>query len=133
MAQLIGKKLLKKHDLSIGSFFFYENFVVSEISEGVTVTFENAGKMLELSKSYYGNKTPFVFISNRVNSYSFDPTSHYKSTAMFPNLKGYAVVIYDEINDRIARMEQPFLNKPARIFHNLEDAIHWVEQLILID
>ncbi|MGB5819088.1 MAG: hypothetical protein WBG90_06350 [Saonia sp.] len=133
MVRSIDKKLLKKHDLPIGSFYFYENFVVSVINEGVTITFENAGKMLELSKSYYGNTTPFVYISNRINSYSFHPTSHFKSTAMFPNLKGYAVVVYDEINEKIARMEQSFMNKPTHVFHSLEDAVGWVDKLILKD
>lgn len=133
MLRHINRALIKKYDLDIGSFYFYENYVVSEIKEGVSFTFEKAAEMLELSKVYYGNKTPFVSISNRIHSYSFDPTSHFKSTAMFPNLKGYAVVIYDVINDKIARMEQPFLHKPANTFHNLKDAIDWVEELILVD
>ncbi|MEK6152661.1 hypothetical protein WIW50_05355 [Flavobacteriaceae bacterium 3-367] len=130
MTPQINKKLLKQHDLPIGSFYFYENFVVSEIKEGVTMTFETASKIFELGKTYFGNTTPFVYISNRVNSYAFDPTAHFKSTAMFPNLKGYAVVVYDTINDKVAKMEQPFMNKPAHIFKRLQDAIDWVEELI---
>ncbi len=132
MAQ-INTSLLKKCDLKIGSFYFYEHYVVSEINEGVTVTYENALHMLELAKTYYGNTTPFVYISNRKNSYSFDPTAHFKTTAMFPNLRGYATVIYNPINEKVAKMEQSFMNKPAHIFKTLEEAIAWVEELIIMD
>ncbi|NHF60425.1 hypothetical protein FK220_013810 [Flavobacteriaceae bacterium TP-CH-4] len=127
------KKLIKKHDLEIGSFYFYPNFMISEVKEGVAVGFENAQEMLALAKNYYGNTTPFVYITNRINSYSFNPTVHFKTTAMFPNLKGYAVVTYDPMNHDIAQMEQSFMNKPAKNFHSLEKAIEWAESLIVKD
>lgn len=132
MAQ-INTAILKKCDLKIGTIYFYENYVVSEIKEGVVLTYENAIHMLELAKTYYGNTTPFVYISNRKNSYSFDPTAHFKTTALFPNLRGYAVVIYNAMNEQVAKMEQSFMNKPANIFKTLDEAVSWVEELIIMD
>lgn len=133
MAPQLDRKLLKRHDLDVGTFFFYKNFMVSEFKEGIAVTIDNAREMLHLAKIYYGNKTPVVYITNRVNSYSFNPTDHFKTAQMFPNLKGYATVTYDAINHDIASLEQSFLNVPTQVFHSLEDAINWVEELIVMD
>ncbi|WP_430907254.1 hypothetical protein [Maribacter sp. 2-571] len=124
---------LGKHHLDIGTFTFYGNFMVAEVAEGVAFAFENATEMLSLAKQYYGNTTPFVYITNRVNSYSFNPTAHFKTTAMFSNLKGYAVVTYDVMNQDIAQMEQSFMNRPFGMFKSLDDAVAWAESLIVKD
>ncbi len=133
MTREINKKLIKKHVLDIGSVYFYENFVVTEVKEGIVFNFEKAAELFRLGKHYYGNKTPFVYISNRINSYSFEPTAHIKSKELFPNLKGVAVVIHNPVSNKIAELEKAFLSKPTEIFYNLESAIDWVEKLIVLD
>lgn len=133
MISKVNKELIAEHLLDIGTLYFYKNFVVTEIKEGMTLSFEKALPMFLLAKKYYGNKTPFVYISNRIYSYSFEPTAHYKSTKLFPNLVGFAVVSYGTISNKVAHLEQAFLNVPTEIFHNLEDAIEWVDQLIIKD
>lgn len=133
MVQGSNKGLIKKHDLAVGTFYFYENYIVAEVKEGIAFTLENAAEMLELAKTYYGNITPFAYISNRINSYSFNPTAHFKTVAMFPNFQGYATVTYDDVNHDIAHLEQSFMNRPTQNFRSLEDAIAWVEELIVKD
>ena len=122
--------LIKKHELEVGTFHFFKNYMIAEVKEGIAFSIENATEMLQLAKEYYGNTTPFVYITNRVNSYSFNPTHHFKTVAMFPNLKGYATVTYDSINNEIAKMEEAFMLKPSRNFTNLEQAIGWAKELI---
>ena len=129
----INRVLIKKHHLDIGDVSFYKNFVVVEIKEGLVFNYETAKELLDLGKMYYGSKTPFVYISNRKNSYSFNPLAHDKTTRMFPNLAGYAVVAYNSINEEIAIMEQSFFDKPKNIFENLNNAISWVDELIVVD
>ncbi len=107
--------------------------MVVEIKEGIALGFDNATEMLKLAKVYYGNTTPFVYITNRKNSYSFNPTDHFKTAPLFPNLKGYGVVSYDSMNRDIAEMEKTFLNAPVKIFDNLDSAIAWVAELIVLD
>lgn len=107
--------------------------MVAEVKEGIVFALENAREMLQLAKEYFGNKTPFVYITNRINSYSFNPTVHFKTVAMFPNLMGYATVTYDTINHEIAQMEESFMNRPVKNFRMLEDAIAWAEELIVKD
>ncbi|NNE76976.1 MAG: hypothetical protein HKN31_07875 [Pricia sp.] len=119
--------------MDVGTFYFYKNFMVAEIKEGIALTIENATEMLQLAKEYFGNKTPFVYITNRIKSYSFNPTDHFKTVAMFPNLKGYATVTYDDINHEIAELEQSFMLRPSKNFRSLEEAIAWVDELIIQD
>jgi len=133
MSYKTNKKLIKKYILDIGTFFFYENFIISEINEGISMNFDKATKLFSIGKKHYGNHIPFVYISNRINSYSFEPTSHFKSVELFSNLKGFAVVTYDPINSKIAGLEQAFINVPTKLFDNVDDAINWVNELIIPD
>ncbi|MBA6313642.1 hypothetical protein [Cellulophaga baltica] len=133
MTSQLNRTLIKRYQLTIGTFYFYENYVVSEVNEGIALSFETLQEVIQLGKEHYGKHTPFVFISNRVNSYSFNPTSHFKTVPMFPNVKGFAVVVYDSINKEIAEMEQTFVHKPVHIFDDLSDAIIWAEKLIIAD
>lgn len=133
MSQKINEQLIQKYKLDIRVVYFYKNYVVTEIKEGIILNFQKASELFILGKEYYGNKIPFVYTSNRIHSYSFESTAHFKSTKMFPNLKGDAVVTYNTISNEIAEMELAFLNKPVNIFNSLDEAIVWVEQLIISD
>lgn len=120
-------------ELDIGLFFFYPNMVVSQMNEGVSVNFDNVLPVFLKGLQYYTPETPLVYISNRINSYSFDPTIHLEAREVFSNLKGYGVVVYDDMNLRIAQLEQEFISCPLQIFHSLEEARNWGQQLLLGD
>lgn len=131
MIDQVQNKLIKKHTLDIGTVYFYENLVISEIKEGVFVNFDKLSGIFELGKMYYGNKTPFVYLSHRINSYSLDPMGHLRCVALFPNLKGYGAIIYNDINFKVAELEQKFIvDKTAQIFDNVDDALRWAENLV---
>ncbi|MDH7444411.1 hypothetical protein [Aquimarina sp. 2201CG14-23] len=128
-----NKNLVKTHDIAIGVFYFYKNFLISEIKEGILLSVENSTTLFELIKTYYGNETPFFYIANRINSYSFAPTGHYKFVELYPNAKGFAVVTYNAKDTRMAKFEKSFVQAPAKIFDNLEEAIEWGTELIARD
>ncbi|AXT53330.1 hypothetical protein D1818_21795 [Aquimarina sp. BL5] len=130
MVHDFNEKLIHKHQLSIGSFYFYKNHIISEIKEGIILSFENCSDLFERIHSYYGTTIPFVYISNRKNSYSFVPTGHFKSSKLFPNFTGYGVVTYDAINNKVATLEQSFLETSTGIFNSLDDALLWADELI---
>ncbi len=126
-----GKAIVRTYHLDIGAVHFYEHMVVTEMKEGIFLDFDRSAALFELGKQFFGDTVPFVYISNRMHSYSIDPTAHFKSVALFPNLKGYATVVYDEMNRRVAELEQAFIKgKKARIFTNLGEALRWSETLI---
>lgn len=129
----IHKKCIGTHQLDIGLFYFYENFVIGEVKEGQNIDFECAKGLYELVERYYKNTIPYVYISNRIHSYSFKPTGHYKSSGLFTNLKGYGIITYSPIGNNIAVLEQFFMNRPSAIFHNIEDAVKWAEQIISVN
>ncbi|MBQ4820308.1 hypothetical protein [Aquimarina sp. MMG016] len=129
----IDKKFKNKHDLDIGSFYFYENFIIGEVGEGMSLDFESGNKLYQLIDTHYKKKVPYVYISNRIHSYSFTPTRLYGASEHFPNLKGYAIVTYDTINNKVAQLEKKFSDIPTSLFNNLGDAILWAEELISED
>jgi hypothetical protein len=100
------------------------------MNEGVTVNFDNILPVFLKCLQHYTVSTPLVYISDRVNSYSFDPTLHIEAKDIFANLKGYGVVVYDDMNLRIAQLEQGFISWPLHIFRSLEDATTWANQLL---
>ncbi len=133
MIHKMSKKLIKKHQLDIGLFYFYENFIVAEIKENINLNFESGKELFQLAATYYKGITPYVYISNRINSYSVKPTEHYKLEDIFPNFKGYAIVTYDGISQKIAELEKLFTNRPTHVFNTLDNAIEWAEHLIFPD
>ncbi|MEX0290519.1 MAG: hypothetical protein AB3N14_15550 [Flavobacteriaceae bacterium] len=125
--------LIATLELDIGKIWFYPNLVISEMNEGVVVTFDNCMPIFMQGLEYYTVDTPLVYISHRKNSYSFDPTLHLEAKSIFSNLKGYGVVIYNEMNHRIARLEQNFMDCPVRIFYDLDLAKSWAKELLIAE
>lgn len=135
MSYTIEDKLIKKLTLDkVGVFYFYTNFMISEINEGVIIDLNVVLEVTnQYTKKYYGHQVPFVYISNRVNSYSINPTIHFETAKLLSNAKGYAIVTYNTINTEVAKMEKSFLSIPTKVFSTLEDAIKWTKELIVLD
>ncbi|MFD2188576.1 hypothetical protein [Aquimarina celericrescens] len=83
MSAKINRKLIQKHQIDIGMFYFYENFIVAEIKENVILNFESGRELFQLASEYYKGILPYIYISNRINSYSINPTEHYKLENIF--------------------------------------------------
>ncbi len=130
MIHSLTNKLLAVHDLDIGVFRFYPNLVVSEIREGTVVTFEKALPLFSLGLEYYDVNTSLVYISDRKNSYSIDPTLHMEAKEIFANLIGYGVVAYNEMSRKIAALEQKFVACPMAVFNSLDEAESWAQSLL---
>ena len=130
MSKKENSDFLKKHLLEIGEVSFYKKYLIVRINYGVSLDYESASPILELAYFYYNDQKPFVYITDRINSYSFNPTAHFTTTRNFPNVKGYAVIAHNSLKRNIAVMEQQFLDIPKKIFTSVEDAIKWAEQII---
>ncbi len=132
MFDQIENRLIHKQTIDkIGSFYFYDHFMVSEINEGVIVSMEMVLKFSnKYTKKYYPVDKPFVYIANRINSYSLDPTIHLESKNLLPNTRGFAAVAYNRLNYEVATIEQLFLNIPTKIFSSLKDAVIWANEII---
>ncbi|WP_276168459.1 hypothetical protein [Zobellia alginiliquefaciens] len=118
-------KLIAEHDFVFAKFWFYPNFLVGEFAEGADVSKENSLGPIRYVKRYYGRTTPFVYISNRKNSYSMDPMGYKEIVDMFPNLMGMAIVSENKYRRMIATLEKMFIKKPIGVFHKLDEAYVW--------
>lgn len=108
---------------------FYNNYMVVEMNEGITVTQPLHDVLVEKAQSFYKDK-PFVYLTHRVNSYAVD-TSVYSKTSQLENLKGFGVISKNYLAKSNAEIEKLFLKKPFKIFDNLNEAINWANALIV--
>ncbi len=129
----IKNKLIRKHEVkNVGTFHYYDNLMISELKEGIIVDLDVVLEVTnKLTNKYYGTTIPFVYISNRVNSYSIQPTVHIDAKKLAPNVKGYAVIGKKPFHAQILEIEKLFLDIPAKIFDNLTDAVAWANKLVL--
>ncbi|GLB49164.1 hypothetical protein [Neptunitalea lumnitzerae] len=123
----------KKHQTKIGTFYFFDEYVITEFNEGVTVSFDSCKDLCFLINKYYGDTTPYGVISNRINSYSVFPTDYFYLKNMFFNLRCIAVVNY--INKTTYPFESEVVEKVIcprtyQSFKDLDTARRWLCSMI---
>lgn len=114
-----------------GQMTIYNNYVVTVMKEGITVTPDYNETLLKVTATYFMNK-PFVYITHRINSYSVDPKIYFE-TSKIDNLKGFAVVSDDYKAKVNAQIEKLFFKKPFETFNTLEEAFKWADSLVQQD
>lgn len=106
---------------------FFDNYVISVINEGEHVDYTlNKILIKKIEKRF--NK-PFIYITNRINSYSVDPNIYPRTTEV-KNLAGFAVVSKAHMAKVNAQIEQMFFGKPFEIFSEMEEAIAWAKKIL---
>jgi len=111
-----------------GDVVLHDNYLVSVINEGETVTKDHNEELVKLSITQY-NERPFGYITHRKYSYSVDPHT-YIETSKIDNLVAFAIVSNEHISIANAEVEKLFLKKPVQVFNTIEQAEIWVESLI---
>lgn len=114
---------------SCGTYYLFDTFVVAEINEGITFSWEEYGKSIveEISNLYDNNGEDLLYISNRVHSYAVKPSDWIKFFRNNYNLKGYAIVSYTPKGIFNSLIEKLFIRNSIENFDNLEDAIAWAK------
>ena len=106
----------------------YDDYVIVVMNEGVTISPAHNQTLLNVVDTYFKNKK-FVYISNRINSYSVNPTVYFE-TSKINNLAGFAVVSKDFKAKSNAEVEKLFMDKPFEIFNTIEEAVDWVNVVL---
>jgi hypothetical protein len=119
------KHVLKTEIVTI---YFYEDIVVVEAEEGVTLSYKTGFSILVSGLKYIGNR-PFIYITNRVNSYSVNPHD-YVYLEKIPTLKGLAIVAPHEIRKQNAQLEIKFFKKPIAICESVSEAYAWGKEIL---
>ena len=103
--------------LDTGTYYFFEDFIISEINEGLLFDWNMAQKLINLAENHYGKNNKVAYISNRVHSYSLVPQDWLKFFKARNSISAFAVVSY---NDK----EKSKIKK----FFNLNDAVAWASE-----
>ena len=124
------KNCIIKISEPFGNFFIFENFVVSEIAEGVHYNWNKAKIIVTKVHEYFGSKNlELNYISNRINSYSVSAQeweSFYRENKV--KINRYAIVVTSEIGEMNTVVEKHFFKNRLKKFNSLAKAIHWVQK-----
>lgn len=120
--------MIKSYELDFCDLEIHEDYVLATMHEGIVVSVENNAVLIRIAEKHFKN-IPFVYITNRINSYSVDPIVYIK-TAKIPSLLGFAVVSNDPIQKTLTKYEKKFFKKEFKRFDDLESAITWKDQMI---
>ena len=115
-------------ETSIGKVFIYKNIVIVEATEGVTINYKTAFSILVKGLKLLGTR-PWIYIANRVNSYSVQPTD-YKYLEKVPTLKGIAIVCYSSQARENAELERKFYKNPLDVFDSINEAYLWGKEIL---
>lgn len=111
--------------LDFGTFYFFDNFVISEINQEVHIDWNLAKVAIDCVIGHYGTNHKIALISNRHYSYSIDP--HYWKTffSEYDFVEAYALVCYNQPENAHMAIEKLFFTKNMKTFNNLNEAIEW--------
>lgn len=101
----------------------FENYVIVNVYENITIDQEHFALFKELFTAYFEEK-PYVYISDRSQGYNVNPMA-YINFEFSSILKGVAVVTTSKISVLNAQFEQKFMAEPFQIFETMESAINW--------
>ncbi len=114
---------IKKYTLQIGEVAVYENYMVAQLNEGITLNLDSIKEIFYIKKEHFSEKD-FAYITIRKNSYAVDPMMYLKVLEI-QNLKAIAIVSDKFIDNHNIKIEKHFFIKPMNIFKTLPEAITW--------
>lgn len=126
MSQLSFMKSIRHHDVGYADIFIFELYLMVQVKEGYSVDVEDLKIFHALNDKYFKDRK-FIYISNRVNSYSVNPLI-YPRVAMVENLIGMVVVADTDIKVNTASFEKNFSSKPFKIYSSLDEAVMWASK-----
>lgn len=121
--------LLKEFNYEFADVFVFEGFIISEIKEGITFSWDNHAKPIvkDVTEFLGTDGTDIVYLSHRIHSYSVQPMDWLKFYRNEFNLKGYGVIGYNSKSFINSVIESMFFNGKIRRFEDLDTAIDWAK------
>ncbi|GHA50079.1 hypothetical protein GCM10007103_33610 [Salinimicrobium marinum] len=119
---------LKTKDLDFVILKFHENFVISELKDGVLLEQKKLNRLIKICTDFYKEKR-FIYISKRINNYNVNPVV-YLNLKEVKNLGGIAIVCSHNNCFSTASFEKNFSKIPFEVFLDFEEAVKWAEDLL---
>lgn len=115
------------YNLKSGDLYFFDDFLISEIHEGVTIMLNDSREVLNLVHKHYGFKKPYGLISHRVNAYSVNLSDILPIANEFGLLVANAVVAYTDFALKNFELEKRVLKLKGKSFNNMDAALKWTK------
>ena len=123
----LAKEAIASYHLDLGSIYFYENLLISEINQGKHVNLNTGEAHMELIYKHFKEK-PFVYISNRVNEFSINTIEFEKFCNLFPNMKAFTTVYYSSYTYKNLIFEKKFCTIPYFDFKDIMEAFKFIKK-----
>lgn len=121
--------VLQEHRFSFGVFYFFDDFIISEIAEGVLFDWDKAFEVISLGTDFYGTETNHLnYISNRINDYSIKPQDWLKFLGMGKRFNIFAAVTYRSKSIPNLIIERFFYKDTIISFDSLLEAVNFIRQ-----
>lgn len=120
--------MYKTVKLSFCTLDIRNRIVIATINEGIHLNYELSEEIILAVFNLIGDK-PTVYITNRINSYSVDPTL-YTEVSKVNNIIGFGIITTTEVISDVVQVEKLFYKNNFRLFNNTEDAISWASNLL---
>ena len=118
-----------KVEFSFGNFFLFDNFIISEIDEGIHFDWDKIQEVVGMLYDNFGKELRIGYISNRINSYSIDPQNWVDFQEQHGFIVASAIISYSEFAYMNATIEKRFSENSLKRCINLDDAISWIQNL----
>ena len=122
----------KKVVFPFGEFYFFENFIIGELYDGIHFDFINALIVIEEIYKYYQKDFKIVYIANRINSYSTDPQTwtNLQKEVGVDFLIAAALIVYNDISFKVAAVEKQISKTYLKRCVSLDEAINWALNIV---
>lgn len=117
--------IIDTYILENGQHYFFDNFIVSEINDGIKIDYDSSKDVLDVVNSHYEDSKEVILITNCIHQNEISSNNWDK---MLQDVKAIGVVS----NSRYELNTNPdlphFTTARIRNFSKLEDAIKWANE-----
>ena len=123
----LASKAISIVKTKFGNLYFFDNFLITEIFEGMVVGKKEFLKIFDFCFEIYGADKPFGIVSHRLFPYSVNLFELIPISDKFNSVVANAVVAYTDISMKNFELEKRILKFKGKIFNNLDSAISWTK------
>ncbi len=126
----LAEKANSVYNLKSGDLYFFNDYFISEINEGVNISQTEVIEVINLVHKHFGFNKPYGLISHHLKPYSIDLIDILPLKNEFQFLFFNAVVAYSDITLKNFEIEKQMLGFKGKIFRNMEAAVNWTSRMI---
>ncbi|OUR98988.1 hypothetical protein A9Q86_13030 [Flavobacteriales bacterium 33_180_T64] len=128
-SKYFSKLKCSKIEFDFGNYYLFDQFVISELNEGIHFNWEKIQKVSSILLAHYGNTIKIGYIANRIHSYSIEPLLWIKFQKEYDFIIASAIISYNDLNFINATLEKRFFQNSLKRCSSIDEAVNWVRNL----